>query len=105
MDEELGWWQRAFAYSSFAALGGMLGHMVRTLDKQKKINFGRAALEGIAAGFVGLLMLFTCEAMAMSKQWTGVIVGLSGWIGPSATMRILELIVRRRLGVKTDEIK
>jgi hypothetical protein len=41
MDDEL-WWQRAFAYSSFAALGGMLGHMIRTIDKQRKISYGRA---------------------------------------------------------------
>lgn len=102
MENEL-WWQRAIAYSSFAALGGMLGHMIRTLDKQQKINYARAALEGVAAGFVGLLMLFTCDAMGMSKQWTGVIVGVAGWMGPSATIRVLELIVKRRLNVSNTE--
>jgi hypothetical protein len=102
MDDEL-WWQRAFAYSSFAALGGMLGHMIRTIDKQRKISYGRAVLEGCAAGFFGLLMLFTCDAMEFSKQWTGVIVGVSGWMGPSATIRILEVLIRRKLNVNVTE--
>jgi alpha-D-ribose 1-methylphosphonate 5-phosphate C-P lyase len=79
--------------------------MIRTLDKQRKINFARAALEGVAAGFVGLLMLFMCDEMGMSKQWTGVIVGVAGWMGPSATMRVLDTIIRRRLNIKLEEPK
>jgi hypothetical protein len=65
----------------------------------------RAALEGVAAGFVGLLMLFMCDEMGMSKQWTGVIVGVAGWMGPSATMRVLDTIIRRRLNIKLEEPK
>ncbi len=94
---------RTLAYSAFAALGGLLGHFVRAVEKRQKIYLWRAVLEGVSAGFVGLLMLFLCDAMGLSKQWTGVIVGVSGWLGPSATIRLLELLVRRKLNLNSDQ--
>lgn len=94
------WWFKALAYTFFAAFGGLVGHLMRTLDKREKIRWGRAALEGGAAGFVGLLVLLLCQAMSMSEQWTGVIVGVSGWLGANATIRMLESIVMKRLGIE-----
>lgn len=93
------WWFKAFAYAAFSSLGGVLGHLMRSLDKPGKISWGRCIVEGIAAGFVGLLVLLMCQAMDLSEQWTGVIVGVSGWLGASATIRMLEIVIRKRLGV------
>jgi len=92
-------WLRVFAYASFAAIGGFLGHVMRTMDAKEKINWVRAALEGIAAGFVGLLVMLACNAMGVPAQWTGVIVGVCGWLGANATIRILEKMVRKKLGI------
>jgi hypothetical protein len=100
MNDEWGWWVRALAYATFAALGGVMGHLMRTVDGKRKIHWGRACLEGAAAGFVGLLMLFLCEANGLGQQWTGVIVGVSGWLGASGTIRMLETIVRKKLGIE-----
>jgi hypothetical protein len=99
--EALAAWTKTFLYSLFAAFGGVMGHLMRTIDKQEKIVWGRAALEGCAAGFVGFLTFFLCEALKLSPQWTGVIVGVFGWLGANATIRLLEGIVMQKLGLAT----
>lgn len=101
-DNELSWWLRALGYAAFAAFGGVMGHLMRIVDGKEKINWARACLEGVAAGFVGLLMLFACDALSVGPQWTGVIVGVSGWLGASVTIRLLETLVRKRLGIDSN---
>lgn len=94
------WWWKAIGYAAFAAFGGFMGHIMRTFDKRERIHWGRACVEGIAAGFVGLLVLFVCQAMDLSEQWTGVIVGVSGWLGANASIRMLEQVVFKKLGIE-----
>jgi hypothetical protein len=100
LPEETRWWLEALLYAALAALGGLLGHIMRAIDKQEKINVARAIIEAMAAGFVGLLMMLACNAMALPSQWTGVIVGVCGWLGANATIRILEELVYKKLGLK-----
>lgn len=76
-----------------------MGHFIRTLHKNEKISWGRSAIEGMAAGFVGLLVLFACQASNLSEAWTGVIVGVCGWLGASTTIAMLEEVVRKKLGI------
>lgn len=92
------WWVKAGAYVAFSAVGGMLGFLMRSIDRKETFNFWRCLLEGAGAAFVGLLVLFICQAMGLSQQWTGVIVGVCGWLGASATIRMLESVVRNKLG-------
>ena len=80
-----------------------MGHLLRTIDGRQKIKWGRTVLEGGAAGFVGLLMLLVCQAMNLSEQWTGVTVGVSGWLGANATIRMLESIVLKKLGIEKPQ--
>lgn len=82
-----------------------MGHLMRLFDAKEPIRWGRAVIEGIAAGFVGLLVLFACGAMNLSEQWTGVIVGVSGWLGANASIRVLEAVVFKKLGITKDEIR
>lgn len=79
-----------------------MGHLMRTLDNRQKIKWSRAILEGGAAGFVGVLMLLVCQAMKLTEQWTGVVVGLSGWLGANATIRMVESLVLKKLGIDTQ---
>jgi hypothetical protein len=87
---------RALGYAAFASLGGMLGHLMRTMDKKQPVVWPRAVLEGISAGFVGVLTLFLCDAMKLGAQWTGVIVGVFGWLGATVTIRLFEIVVKKR---------
>lgn len=88
------------AYFSFAAFGGFLGHLMRIHERKEKFNWGAVILESIAAGFVGLIALLLCRALGLSMDWSGVIVGMSGWMGASATLRLIEVLVYNKLGLK-----
>lgn len=92
-------WARFVGYGAFAASAGTCGHLLRTMDEGKPVKWGRAALEGASAGFVGVLVLLVCQAMALSEEWTGLIVGVSGWLGANATVRLLERIILKKLGL------
>lgn len=96
------WWLKAIAYAAFASFGGFMGHVMRTFDNRERIQWGRGLVEGVAAGFVGLLVLFVCQAMDLSEQWTGVIVGVSGWLGANASIRMLEQVVFKKLGIDVN---
>lgn len=104
MDEQIywwaSWWMKMILYALLASFGGFLGHVMRSLDTGEPINCGRALVEGLAAGFVGLLVMLMCSAMNVSEQWTGVIVGVSGWLGANASIRMLERVVFRQLGLE-----
>lgn len=98
------WWLKALGYSLFAAIGGFMGHLLRTIDSGKTISWSRAVLEGASAAFVGFMMMLLCQAMKLGPEWTGVIVGVAGWLGASVSIRVLETFVRRKLGLeKKDE--
>lgn len=96
------WWVKAGLYACLASLGGIMGHIMRSLDRQVPVHLGRAAVEGLSAGFVGLLVALLCDAMHLSDQWTGVIVGVSGWLGANASIRMLEKVVFKKLGLSSD---
>ena len=92
---------KTILYAALAAFGGFFGHVMRDLDKSTPISYGRACLEGLAAGFVGLLVMLMCNATNMSDQWTGVVVGVSGWLGANASIGMLEKLVFKKLGIDT----
>lgn len=83
-----------------AMVSGFMGYMMRTLDEGGKIIWLRSFLEAIASGVVGYLGILLCGALHLSFEWTGVVVGVFGWLGATATIRILEKIVRKRLGIE-----
>lgn len=100
MDPNLTEWLKLLAYAAFAAVGGFIGSVFRTIDKRQKLNLGRSTIEGIAASFVGCLIYFMCQAFNLSDSWTGVIVGLSGWMGASASVGLLEAVVYKKFGIE-----
>lgn len=101
--EVLGWWLKALAYAAFAALGGLLGHITRAISAKEEINYVHAIVKSMAAGFTGLLVMLACTALGLSEQWTGVTVGVCGWLGADATIRILEKLAFKKLGVQGNE--
>lgn len=101
MDEK--WWTKLTAYLALAVVGGILGHALRTLDKGEKLSWARSILEGLAAGFAGLLIFLLCRTLGVSEEMTGVIVGVGGWLGASATIRRIEPIAFGRFGAKNED--
>ncbi|AZF88148.1 putative superfamily III holin [Microcystis phage Me-ZS1] len=82
-----------------AIIAGLLGHLMRTVERKEKVRWELAALEAASSGFVGYLAILLCKATGLSYEWTGVIVGLFGWLGATASVRLIERVVRKKLNI------
>lgn len=96
------WLQAAF-YSAIASFGGLLGYIMREHDRGNDLTLGRALVEAASSGFVGFLVMLLCRAMGLDLLWSGFLVGLCGWLGATASIRILERVVYDKLGIKRDK--
>lgn len=101
-DDNFSWWQ-FLAYPVFAAFGGLMGYLMRAVDSGHEIRYTRALLEAMSAGFVGVLVTLACLAMDLNPLWSGVIVGVSGWLGAQASIRMLETLIYKRLGITRED--
>lgn len=86
-------------YSALAGVGGVLAYMVRTLNKGERPVWYRAVLEMFSSGFVGLLAMLLCKALNLDWQWSGVIVGVFGWLGAETSIVLLSNFIRERIGI------
>lgn len=98
MDADTRWWMKLGAYLVLAVIGGILGYLMRALENGHRPSLLRSVLEGSAAGFAGLMLLLLCQVSGIGPEMTGVIVGIGGWLGASATIRKLEPLVFKNLG-------
>jgi hypothetical protein len=96
-------WLRYLAFTSLAAIGGVLGYIMRTIDARMKLNWWHVLLQGAAAGFVGLLSVLVCEELNLSMAWTGVAAGLLGWLGANASAGLLSKLLLKKLGISPQE--
>lgn len=90
---------KGWPYAALAAVGGFLGYTLRSIDRREGIRWGRAVIETLAAGFVGLLVLLLCQANGLTGPLTGFIAGVLGWAGAPASMLLLERVVFKKLGI------
>lgn len=102
MDAETRWWVKLISYIFLSMIGGCLGYLMRSFDSGEKPSLVRFLVEGFAAGFAGVLILLLCRAAGIGEEMTGVIVGVGGWLGASATIRKLEPFVFRKVGVSNE---
>lgn len=83
-----------------ASIGGLLGYSMREHDKGNPFSWSRAAMEGVSSGFVGFLVMLLCGALKIDPLYSGFIVGVFGWLGANASIRLLEGFVYKKLGIK-----
>lgn len=98
-------WVKAIGFTLLAFTGGLFGSIVRALDTGDGINWPKSFIEAGASGFVGLLVLFSCLALEISVYWTGLIVGVSGWIGAKASIQMLMRLIDKKTPYTTQEEK
>lgn len=100
--EQFSWsdWLTATGYTLLAAVGGLLGYVMREHDKGNPLSGLRALTEAVSSGFVGFLVMLLCRAMGLDPLWTGPVVGVFGWLGANVSIRLLERIVYEKLGIK-----
>lgn len=76
-----------------------MGAILRAQHEDRKFSWKRVLVEAIASGFVGLLVMLACNEMNFSERWTGVIVGVFGWLGANASIVMLEKLIYGKLGL------
>jgi LydA holin phage, holin superfamily III len=96
-------WFLKLSYIALAWFGGAMGYVMGQLEKEKKVSFWRMLTEGTASAFVGIIVMLLCQAMKLSPEWTGVVVGVCGWLGANVSIRLLEKAVKKRIGVNDDD--
>lgn len=85
-------------FTCMSGVGGILSYCLRCMEGGEKPSIGRCILEGLSSAFVGLLAMFACKAMNIDWYWSGVIVGVFGWIGATASITFLRNILKRKMG-------
>lgn len=79
-----------------------MGYIMRNLDSGQPIKWTLVCLQGVAAGFVGMLVYMLCLELGLSSYWTGIIVGVFGWIGANATIMVLQKLIYKKLGLNGE---
>lgn len=91
--------------SCFGGVGGVLSYLMRTLNDDKVPKLGKLLVEGFSSAFVGLLAMLACKALGADPLWSGVVVGVFGWVGAEASIVMLSKLIRQRLGVENGSNK
>lgn len=92
-------------FALFAGVGGMLSYLLRSMSSKVSPKFSRAIVEALSSAFVGLIAMLICKALDIDIYWSGVIVGVFGWIGAETSMVIFTKIVKARLGAMSCKDK
>lgn len=94
-----GWNVTIFVFIlAIAGVGGALGSMMRSIDKEQRIRIGFVLLESAASMFAGTLIVLLFYALGWSWEWAGITAGLGGWMGGRVTMQRLDKFLEKKFG-------
>lgn len=97
-------WFKILAFSILSAVGGTLGYIMRTLDKQERLSGWRVVLEGLSAAFFAVLIGLVCMEQKLSIGYTSVIIGVLSWAGARTTFILIRSLAFRKLGVPEEKV-
>jgi hypothetical protein len=96
-------WLRTLGFMLFSATAGALGYMMRTMDSGQKIGKIRLLIEFLSSGMVGLFAMWICRIKGVSFEITAISVGVSGWLGASASIQVIQRFVWRNLKLNRSQ--
>jgi len=99
---DLAAWLRGAAYVLLASFAGALGHIFARMDAGKPVRLWETVVQALGAGLVGLFAMWMCQASNWSQPMTAVTVGVSGWLGASASIQMLQRFIWGRLGLNRN---
>jgi len=85
------------------AIGGLLAYLLRTLNEDATPTVGRAIVEAFSSGFVGLIAMLICKALGLDWKWSGVVVGVFGWLGAEASIMVAIRFLKSKLGLSNKD--
>lgn len=98
------WYVKAIAFTLLAVIAGCLGHLMRTFEKEgETFSWLVVLVKTLSAGLTGFMMFLLCVAFNFSDIWTGIIVGVFGWLGADATIQVLKGFVYSMLKVDKEK--
>ncbi|QXO06738.1 hypothetical protein PHAGE_JEFFCO_3 [Acinetobacter phage JeffCo] len=86
-------------FAGLSAMGGLLGYLMRQATREQPIKLGRATLEAVASGFIGVITMFLCHAIGLPWYWSGAVVGVLGWLGAEASIVVIARAIRGKIGL------
>ena len=86
-------------FAGLSAMGGLLGYLMRQVTRKQPIKLGRATLEAVASGFIGIITMFLCHAIGLPWYWSGAVVGVLGWLGAEASIVVIARAIRGKIGL------
>lgn len=98
-------WPEIALFAMFASVGGTLGYLMRQVSRDLRPKPYRAALEGIAGAFVGIITMLMCKAIGINWMWSAVIVGAFSWLGAEASILVIVKKIRAQFGLDTTKIE
>ena len=90
-------------FTFFAATGGLLAYLLRAVHSNERPKWLTALAEFLASGFVGVLAMLACKAAGFNWMWSGLVVGVFGWLGAETSIMVLRKLVESKLGISTDD--
>ena len=86
-------------FAGLSSMGGLLGYLMRQATREQPIKLGRATLEAVASGFIGIITMFLCHAIGLPWYWSGAVVGVLGWLGAEASIVVIARAIRGKIGL------
>lgn len=96
-------WSKEVEAITVAAIAGLLGYLMRTIQSGRRIRALQAVVETAAAGLVGYMACHLCEGLGIGREWSSVIIGVLGWVGASGSVVILQRLAFRRFGIEEKD--
>lgn len=95
-------------YMAIGALGGLVNKLQRWTGGEPphcwKCALARLATELITSGFIGLLTLFACDELGISRNWTAICTATAGHMGCRAIFIIERALVKRLTKIEICKI-
>jgi hypothetical protein len=88
---------------AFAGVGGLLFYLLG-VEKGKPFHFWSCALHVAISIFCGVIVFAILSALGVKPLVSAGLCGLAGWMG-ERLLKLLELVVRMRLGVATVPVR
>lgn len=98
-------WLQGVALTALAFIAGALGHIMRAMESGAQVRVWPTLVQACGAGVVGFLVMMACRASGIGQEMTSVAVGVSGWLGATATIQALQRWLWPKLGftVRKDD--
>ena len=84
----------------FGAAGGGLSYWLKSLER-KAFSWGELIAHTLSSAMFGVIAVQLGQGFHVDPSFLGALAGIAGWMG-TRCVRIAELVIRQKLGVKDE---